>query len=81
MSDKGRFLSNIFDPHNPQAQMYFTYSLHAMDSGQVACDVEWKHHMEWIDKNIIALPKATEAYTQKQLIKMSLVGIYAQQGE
>lgn len=57
--------------------MSHCYSFHAIDCGQKAMDEEWQHHMNWVNQNVIRPPKATEAYTQKQLIKMGLVGIYA----
>lgn len=73
----GRFLSNIYDPYDPNARMYFTCSFHAWDSGPEAIEIEWQYYMDWVKKNILCPPKATEAYTQKQLIAMGLVALYA----
>ncbi len=73
----GRFLSNIFDPCSPNARMYLTYSYHAFCCGAKAMDAEWQQHIDWVNENIICLPKATKTYTQQQLIAMDVVGIYA----
>jgi len=74
----GRFLSNINDPRKPNARRYFHGSYNAfMDkSGHSAAD-EWRHHMEWVNANVIDRPKATDTYTVEQLEAMNMVGIYA----
>lgn len=71
-----RFLTNTHDPDDPKARMYITYSFHAMDCGQAACDIEWQHHLDYIAANIVGRPKATVKYTQKQLEDEGMVGIY-----
>lgn len=73
----GRFLSNIYDPRLPNARMYLTFSYQAQQSGEAAMDIEWQHHLDWINENIIDRPKATKKYTQEQLEAENLVGIYA----
>ena len=73
----GGFLSNVHDPHDSNARTYLTYSYYALMSGQKAMEAEWQQHMNWVNENIICLPKATKAYTQQQLIAMNMVGIYA----
>lgn len=42
-----------------------------------AKDSEWKHHLNWIAENVIGPPKATDYYTQEELEKMGMIGIYA----
>ena len=73
----GRFLSNIFDHRNQHAQMYMCYSHQAMFNGPKAMQIEWQHHLDWINQNIIGLPKATDTYTVDQLVGMRMIGIYA----
>lgn len=75
---RGRFLTNMFNPAHPHAQMYMTYSLHAWDSGPAAMQEEWERHLEYVSKNIVGLPKKTDHYSQRELIKMGIVGIYDQ---
>ncbi len=74
---RGRFLTNMYDPRKPKARMYHTYSFHTWDSGKEAMDTEWQHHLDYVARNVICPPKATEKYTQKQLEDMNMVGIYA----
>lgn len=73
----GRFLSNIYDPRLPNARMYLTYSFHAHDNGKAGMDREWQAHLDWVNKNIIGPPKATDYYTQEELEAEKMVGIYA----
>ncbi len=73
----GRFLSNVFDPYKPEAQGMHSYTFHTQDCGIKAMEAEWKQYMDWIKENVICPPKATKAYTQKQLIAMDMIGIYA----
>lgn len=77
MAEKHRFLTNTHDPSHPKARMYLVYSFHARDCGKAGCDREWQHHLDYIAKNIVGRPKATEKFTQKQLEDENMVGIYA----
>ena len=73
---KGRHLSNINYPYSPDARSYFFYSYNAWCAGPRAMEIEWQHHMMWVESNILCLPKATPLYTQDKLIDMGMVGIY-----
>lgn len=73
----GRFLLNIFDPKHKDAQRYLQYSYHAHSSGPEAMQAAWDHHLDWINQNVVGLPKATKHYTQDKLREMNMVGIYA----
>jgi len=73
----GKFLSNTYDPREPDAKRCHIYSHHAVHNGQTAIDFEWEQHMKWINANVIDRPKATKKYTTEQLEKNGLVGIYA----
>lgn len=73
---QGRFLSNIHDPKDPNARMYFTLSVEA-SLGIRRADFEWQNHLDWIAKNSIGKPKATDAYSVEDLEKMGMVGIYS----
>lgn len=77
MGEAGRFLSNIYDHRKPDAEGKHTYSHHAMFCGLETMKWEWRHHLEWIDRNVIGRPKATEKYTVEELEKMGMIGIYA----
>lgn len=81
MENNMRFLSNIFDHRKADARMSFCCSFHAWRSGQTAMDVEWQHHLDWINENTIGPPKATKKYTQKQLEDMGMIGLYAETSE
>lgn len=73
----GRFLSNIYDPKCLNAERYLTYSTHVMQSGGAAMKQEWQHHIAWIKENMIGPPKATKAYSVKELQLMHMVGVYS----
>lgn len=72
----GRHLSNIFDHRRPQAELLHCFSFHAMQNGREAVRQEWQHHLDWINANVIGPPKATDHYTQAQLVGMGMIGIY-----
>ncbi len=66
-----KWLSNIHDPKDPQAQMYVARSFHETP------EEAWAHHQEWLKGKVIGEPQATEAYTVEQLKAMGMVGVYA----
>lgn len=71
-----RHLSNILNPNLDKAKTYFTYSYNAFND-QRAQDTEWQNHLEWVRKNIILAPKATESLTTKELESMGMAGVYS----
>lgn len=73
----GRHLSNIFDHRRPDAQEKHCYSFEAMDRGYEGVREEWQHHLDWIKNHVVGPPKATDHYTQAELIGMGMIGIYA----
>jgi len=73
----GKWLSNVYDPRLPDARRHFIYSLDTYNSGRAAMNTEWQQHLDWINKNVIGPPKATEKYTRQILEANDLVGIYA----
>lgn len=75
----GKFLSNVYDPKDPKAEMYLTYSFYAWDCGPKAMKQEWEQYLEWINSHLIGPPEATDTYTQQKLIDMNMVGIYAKE--
>lgn len=72
----GRHLSNISDHRREDAKTMHGYSSAAMRNSS-AKDFEWQQHLEWITENVIGPPKATDHYTQEELEKMGMIGIYA----
>lgn len=77
MKKLGRFLTNTFDPTKPNAKMYHTYSIHAMQNGKTACDMEWQHHLDYINSHVIGPPSASDTYTVEELEAENMIGIYA----
>lgn len=75
--ETGRFLSNITDPDSPRARMYFVSSYYAFMAGKDAIDMEWDQYMKWVNENMICPPKATDTYTQQELINIGMIGLYA----
>ena len=73
----GRHLSNIYDHRLPNAEMYLVHDFHTTMAGPEDCHEDWLRHLEWINRNVIGRPKATEAYTVEQLEAMGMIGIYA----
>ena len=72
----GRHLSNIHDPSDPRARDYQMISFEDFKNGQEAIEQSWKNYQNWINKNVIGPPKATETYTVEQLEEMKMVGLY-----
>lgn len=70
------FLSNIYNPELPDAKMYYICSSHAIIYGEEGIEREWQRHLDWVNRNIIGLPQATDKYTVEELVKMNIVGIY-----
>ncbi len=56
--------------------MYFHFSYEAYLDPHKA-DMEWQNHLNWIEKNIIGRPQASDIYSTEELEKMGMVGIYA----
>lgn len=73
----GKFLSNIYDHRLPDAKQTHVYSYYAMSAGTEVMDIEWQHHLDWINQNVIGQPQATKWYTVEQLEKMGMIGIYS----
>lgn len=59
-----RHLSNIYDHRKPDAR-------------NTTPEEAWRQHLEWINRNVIGRPQATETYTVEQLEAMGMIGIYA----
>ena len=74
----GRHLSNISDHRREGAKTMHIYSSAAMRNPS-AIDVEWQQHLNWIAENVIGPPEATDYYTQEELGKMGMIGIYARE--
>ena len=74
-----KHLSNIYDPRREDAKRMLCYSHNAMLNGQSAIDMEWQHHLDWVNQNLIGEPQATEFYTVEQLKNMGMVGIYSKE--
>lgn len=74
--EHGRFLSNVIDPKSKMAKARFTFSNHAYDCGPDAMALEWQRHLDYIKKNVVKRPQATEKYTIEQLEERELIGIY-----
>ena len=57
------WLSNTYDPADPE---------------RLCSDYEEEYwHLCWLEDKIIGLPRASKAYTVKQMQEMKLVGVYA----
>ena len=44
-----------------------------------AMHAAWLRHLDWINQNLIGPPKATEHYTEAQLVEMGKIGVYAKE--
>lgn len=76
-----RHLSNTFDHRLPKSRDTFAgYSYSEWLEGFNAIDRAWQRHLDWINKNVIGPPKATDFYTREQLEEMGMIGIYAKEG-
>ncbi len=73
----GKFLSNIYNPNDSKARMYYGHSFHAFMSGSEEMEKEWRQYLEWVRKNVIGPPKETKKYTSEELSKMGMVGVYS----
>lgn len=65
-----KHLSNICDPKGPDAKSYII----SLD-GQTSAEA-WESQRRWLSDKVIGRPKATEAYTAKELEAMGIVGVY-----
>ena len=74
-TNMGRHLSNIYDHRKPDAKRFHIYSYHAYGNAK-AEQLEWQHHLDWINQNEIGPPKETEWRTVEQLKGMDMIGIY-----
>lgn len=70
-----KWLTNIPDHRKPNAERFHCYSI-AVFANQKARQVEWQQYLAWINAHIIGPPQATEKYTQQQLEKEGMIGIY-----
>jgi hypothetical protein len=52
-----------------------------MDNGEHAMKSEWQYHLKWINENVIGPPLTTDKYTQKELERMNMVGVYEKLGD
>ena len=73
----GRFLSNEPNPFAHDARERHFFSFHAQMQGLGAMEYEWRRHMDWIRKNVLGPPQATETFTSEELERQGLVGVYA----
>lgn len=67
---KLRWLSNLYDPDRFDA--IENISLYPNQSQAAA----WRAQQNWLKDKVIGVPKATEAYTVKELQAFHMVGIY-----
>lgn len=67
-----KFLSNIYNPKEPDAKRMLVLSL------DETRETAWKHHLEWLQDKVIGDPQATKFYTMEQLKDMKMVGVYEQ---
>lgn len=72
---RGRFSSNIHNPRDPNAERYMCYSFHEMSDYRLR-EQAWQRHLEWVSKLIIGPPKETPYYSQENLKKQGMVGLY-----
>lgn len=70
----GRHLSNISDHRRPHADKLFCYCSRDDPQARYAA---WASHLDWINRNRIGPPKATDSYTVEQLEAFGMIGIYA----
>lgn len=73
----GKFLSNVYDPYKPDAELLHPYSFEDFQNGPEALKAAWQSYLRWINSNVIGPPKATDHYTEDQLIEIGMVGVYA----
>lgn len=69
-------LSNIHDPEDPRAKLFYCYSLCAKGDSHLEA-MEWQRHIDRIQAALIGPPKATTTFTRDQLKQMNIVGLYA----
>lgn len=71
-----RFLSNTYNPYSPNAKAYFRYPNEAAQDPGLA-GLEWRNWLNWIAKNHIGRPVATDKYSVEELERMGMVGVYS----
>jgi hypothetical protein len=65
-----RHVTNTYDFRKPDARYNHVFLV------DVDQNVEWKNYIEWCNKHIIGLPKATSKYTVVELEIMGMIGLY-----
>lgn len=69
-----KFLTNTYDPNREDAKQM----LSILDGE--SRDAAWQRYQRYLSDKIIGLPQATESYTQRELVRMNLVGVYSLNG-
>lgn len=69
-------LSNIYNPTLPDAQEKHIKYIQAFGE-PMGPELQWEQHLEWVGKNVIGRPKATEKHTVEELEIMGMVGVYS----
>jgi|SRR5882672_4040564 len=69
------WLTNEYDPTREDAENYLPI-MRGQDRGQA-----WRHHQEWLQDKIIALPRATSEYSVEDMEAAHIVGIYSRMEE
>lgn len=65
-----KFLTNLYDPRLPDADIHITP--HFDETLREA----WKRQQEWLSGKTIAEPHATASFTVEELKSFGMVGIY-----
>lgn len=70
MKAKLRFLTNIYNPEQPDAKILLTRHF------DETVDGAWQQHLRWLKGKIIGDPQATDDYTVEELKSLDMVGVY-----
>jgi hypothetical protein len=66
-----KWLSNTYNPNLPDAKFHYVY----MDG--IDREKQWQNYLEWLNENVISLPKETEVFSRYELMEMGYVGVYS----
>lgn len=65
-----KFLTNIYDPKQPDAKQYLVYRANEDREAQ------WQYHLRWLSDKYIGTPQPSDKYSVRALINMNIVGVY-----
>lgn len=65
-----KFCGNIYDPSDPNADMYVIRGFDETQEDAV------RRYKEWLQEKILSRPQATEKYSVEELESMRIVGVY-----